>query len=183
MHSEWDLGLGLEDRSSLPSEGWHLSATYRFSELFELGLSYSQNVQNSHNSDGKGVWNPEDMYTSVLLRTDQTLVDNDFEAWRKTTTISTRFDINDSWLIKFEVGFNDGFGGYTSAENPTDSNNKLILGRYWTLYAVKMTLNFQKPFQTLILGPLATLRPGSNCSSRRRDCAFSPVRALLLNLI
>ncbi len=141
LDPKWDLGLGFEETRAVAGEGWYISATYRFTELFELGLRYAENIENNHNRNGEAVWDSSKNYNISLLLADTQIMDNDFEAWNKATTLSTRFDINENWLIKFEVAFNDGFGGYTSADN-TDSNGNKDVDQHWVLYAIKMTYNF-----------------------------------------
>ena len=112
------LGMGFQDRPPLPSEGWYVSTDYRFSDWFSAALTYS----------------------SFFPNTDDTRGENeavDFMAWLKTWTISTRFDINPYWILKFEASYNDGFGAYDSM-----NNNPADLERYWMLYAVKATVHF-----------------------------------------
>ena len=62
---------------------------------------------------------------------------NDFEAWLKTWTVSSRFDLNESWLLKLEASYNDGFGAYDSM-----GNNSAELEQYWWLFAAKATVRF-----------------------------------------
>lgn len=114
----WHLGQGWEKQPSITSEGWYLSASYRFTEWFELGLWYSEFYPDKDDKDGKK----------------QAV--NDFEAWQKTVTVSTRFDINEYWIVKLEASHNDGFGAYNIVDNPDD------LEQNWFLYAVKVTYNF-----------------------------------------
>ncbi|MDM8517439.1 hypothetical protein QUF76_14670 [Desulfobacterales bacterium HSG16] len=56
--------------------------------------------------------------------------------WLKTTTLSTRFDINEFWMLKIEGSYNDGFGGVNLAENDEE------LSPHWWLFGAKMTFSF-----------------------------------------
>ena len=112
------LGMGFQDRPPLPSEGWYVSTDYRFCDWFSAAVTYSSYFPNMNDTRGEN--------EAV-----------DFLAWLKTWTLSTRFDINSYWIVKFEASYNDGFGAYDSMSNvPAD------LDRYWMLYAVKATVHF-----------------------------------------
>jgi len=100
------------------SEGWYLSAEYRFTDWFELGGEYSEYYPDADNKHG------------------EKKRDNQFTSWLKRITLSTRFDINDYWILKLEASYNDGFGGINLAENPD------MLEQYWYLFAAKMTFSF-----------------------------------------
>ncbi|OQY57466.1 MAG: hypothetical protein B6245_16905 [Desulfobacteraceae bacterium 4572_88] len=114
---DWNLGQGWQLRPELPSLGWYLSAAYAFTDWFTLGASYSEFYPNANDKDGK-------------------TMENDFEAWLKTVTLSTRFDVNDYWILKLEGSYNDGFGAYSPAENPEG------LDQRWFLLTAKVTFNF-----------------------------------------
>ncbi len=105
----------------ITSEGWYVSASYRFTDWFETALSYSEYYPNADDKDGE-------------IKNDHG--GHPFMSWLKTTTLSTRFDINDYWVLKLEASYNDGFGGINLADNPDE------LGPYWTLFAAKMTFSF-----------------------------------------
>ena len=112
------LGAGFEDRQPIDSEGWYVSTDYRFNDLFSMAVTYSNYFPDTDDKRGEN---------QVV----------DFLAWLKTWTLSTRFDINSFWLVKFEASYNDGFGAYDSMGNDPAS-----LARYWMLYAAKVTVNF-----------------------------------------
>ncbi len=101
----------------ITSEGWYVSAAYRFTDWLELGGQYSEYYPDADNKHGNKK-------------------DNNFNSWLKTTTLSTRFDINDYWILKLEASYNDGFGGINLAENSD------TLEQYWLLFAAKMTFSF-----------------------------------------
>ena len=112
------LGMGFQDRPPLPSEGWYVTTDYRFSDWFSAAVTYSNYFPNTNDTRGEN----------------ETV---DFMAWMKTWTLSTRFDINPYWILKFEASYNDGFGAYDSMNNISAD-----LERYWMLYAVKATVHF-----------------------------------------
>ncbi len=103
----------------MTSEGWYISASYRFTDWFETALSYSEYYPNADDKDGQ-----------------RKREGDKFTSWLKTTTLSTRFDINDYWVLKLEASYNDGFGGINLADNPDG------LEPYWSLFAAKMTFSF-----------------------------------------
>lgn len=132
---EWDLGEGFEDRAPVRYQGWYIAFNYDFSSFFKAGVCYSEFIPYTDNRDGEKVYSSS-VYNDRLKLTDEKIAKNSYEAWLKTTTGSIRFDLNESWLLKFEVSYNDGFGAYTSAKNPDG------LDRYWFLYSAKMTFTF-----------------------------------------
>lgn len=105
-----------------PLMGWYVSGSYRFNDLFSLGLSYSEYYPNANDKDGS---------TQVASGR------KDFQGWQKTWTASTRFDLNRFWVFKLEASYNDGFGASQPAyNNPAD------LEPYWWLFAAKATVSF-----------------------------------------
>jgi hypothetical protein len=112
------LGAGWEGERTITSEGLYLSASYRFTDWFELGCWYSEFYPDKDDKEGKK--------QSV----------NDFEAWQKTVALSARFDINEYWIVKLEASYNDGFGAYNIADKPEN------LKQEWFLYSAKVTYNF-----------------------------------------
>ena len=112
------LGMGFMDRDPVDGKGWYIMGDYRFNRYFTLAVTYSDYYPNRHDKDG------------------DTLT-NDFEAWLKTWTLSTRIDINQHWILKLEASYNDGFGAFDSM-----GNDPAELERYWMLYAAKVTCSF-----------------------------------------
>lgn len=105
-----------------PYQGWYVSGNYRFNDIFTLGLSYSEFYNNSNDKDGK-------LQVAAGRK--------DYQTWLKTYTVSTRFNINDFWLLKLEASYNDGFGAVQPVYNaPAD------LEPYWWLFAAKATVSF-----------------------------------------
>ena len=122
----------------LVNQGWYASVSYRFSDFFEMEYAYSEFYPDKSDKNGRGV-HPDMPIARVLGLTGiKRQIYNEFEAWKKTSTLSCRFDMNDNWLIKLETAYNDGFGDYTSADNGDKKNLK----RYWWLYAMKVTYSF-----------------------------------------
>lgn len=117
-----NLGYGYSVRPALPSRGWYVTGSYRFNDLFSMAVTYSDLIPNTYDEDGN---------KQVLAGR------NDFEAWLRTWTLSSRFDLNEYWLVKLEASWNDGFGAYDSMGNkPQD------LEQYWWLFAAKATVSF-----------------------------------------
>lgn len=105
-----------------PYQGWYTSGSYRFNDVFTLGLSYSEFYNDSNDKDG-------DKQVAAGKK--------DYQTWLKTYTVSSRFNINEFWLFKLEASYNDGFGGLQPVYNaPSD------LEPYWWLFAAKATVSF-----------------------------------------
>lgn len=119
--AHYQLGPAKVKRNT-PYLGWYVSGDYRFNDLFTLGLSYSEFYPNANDKDGK---------TQVAAGR------NDYQGWQKTFTVSTKFDVTSSWLLKLEASHNDGFGTiqpfYNSPEN---------IEPYWWLFSAKATVSF-----------------------------------------
>ncbi len=107
------------DSPKVTTEGWYVSASYRFTDWFETGLSYSEYYPDTDDKHG-----------------DRKRPGDEFMSWLKVTTLSTRFDINEYWILKLEASYNDGFGGINLADNSGE------LEPYWYLFAAKMTFSF-----------------------------------------
>jgi hypothetical protein len=78
-----------EDESS----GWYIMSGYRFSNLFSLAGTYCESYNDSQDKDGT-------RFQEIGLP--------NYYAWLKDWTISTRFDLTDFWLLKFEYHFLNG---------------------------------------------------------------------------
>lgn len=123
--------------SDLVNEGWYGSFSYRFNETFEAEYTYSVFYPDTDNRDGHAVFKESGASKQMgYANLPKIFFGEDFEAWKKTSTFSFRFDINENWLVKLEAAYNDGFGDYTFADNSEG------LKRYWWLYAAKVTYNF-----------------------------------------
>lgn len=140
---EWKIDLpdsipavGFEERDALDQEGYYISLTFRFTDKLSIAIGYSDFYPDADNKDGEARHDTVKQYNQLLGIAGTLKVENPWEAWLKTKSISTRYDFTDNWLIKFEVDFNDGFGANTTAKNPDG------LDRNWTLYATKITYSF-----------------------------------------
>lgn len=117
-----NLGYGYTERPPFPQTGWYVTAGYRFNPLFSAALTYSDFIPNMYDENG-----------AMQVANGK----NDFQAWLRTWTLSTRFDITSNWLVKLEASYNDGFGAYDPMKNnPSD------LDQYWWLFAAKATVRF-----------------------------------------
>lgn len=122
MDRQRAVTLGNTTHYNAPYQGWYISGSYRFNTMFSLGLSYSEFYPNANDKEG-------DLMNATGKK--------DFQAWQKTYTLSTRFDLNKYWLIKLEASYNDGFG----AVQPV-FNDPAKLEPYWWLFAAKATVSF-----------------------------------------
>jgi len=105
----------------MDSEHYYGLLSYRFTDWFEAGSYYSVFYDDKNDRDGKK-WVTEGL--------------PDFAAWQKDFTLSTRFDINDFWLIKLEIHFMDGVAMCPETDNLNGFDKN------WTLFALKTTFNF-----------------------------------------
>jgi len=112
-YSEIGIPFRAPFKMSLHTSGYYGLVSYRINSWMELGTYYSiyYQVQDQH-------------YDDVMHG-------------MKDLAISTRFDINESWLIKAEVHFFGGVGQLTDVDNPDMSYEPK-----WTLFAIKTTFNF-----------------------------------------
>lgn len=102
-------------------EGYYASAAYRFTDWFELGLYYAEYYPNADDKEGR------EFATSGLP---------DFYGWQKDLTVTTRFDINEYWIIKLEGHIVDGAALFLSQDNPEAFEEDSLL------FAVKTTFSF-----------------------------------------
>lgn len=109
-------------KRNTPYLGWYVSGAYRFSEVFTLGITYSEFYPNANDKDGK---------TQVAAGR------NDYQGWQKTYTVSTKFDVNTNWMFKLEASYNDGFGTIQPFYNRPEN-----IEPYWWLFAAKATVSF-----------------------------------------
>ena len=103
------------------SEGYYVSAAYRFTDWLELGTYYSVYYPDNDDKNGdklKAQGSP------------------DFGAWQKDLALTTRFDINDYWTIKLEGHRVNGTAQVLASENPDGVDED------WYLFAAKLTFNF-----------------------------------------
>lgn len=117
MTGQTRMSTGLSPESEIDSEGWYVSAAYRFTERFELGSYYSQYYPDKEDKDGDKI-NPP-LYKH--------------SAWIKDVALTTRFDINTNWCFKLEGHSMNGTAMSLSNQNAEED---------WFLFAAKMTFTF-----------------------------------------
>ncbi|MCB9494779.1 MAG: hypothetical protein H6681_04990 [Desulfobacteraceae bacterium] len=122
FESYMELGDTRVERPGAPAQGWYLSGSYRFTELFSAALTYSDYTPNTDDKDGEEF---------------KKIGEKDFKAWLRTVTLSTRFDINPYLIFKLEASQNNGWGHYDPLGVPDKD-----LEENWTLLAAKLTVNF-----------------------------------------
>jgi len=112
----------LSSITSLESEGYYVSAAYRFTDWLELGTYYSVYYPNTDDKDGDSLEN---------------LGLPDHGAWLKDFALSTRFDLNDYIIFKLEGHVMDGTAMLIAADNAPYPTNQ-----DWYLFAAKLSFSF-----------------------------------------
>ncbi len=107
----------ISPEAEVDSEGYYVSASYRFTGWLELGAYYSEYYPNKDDKDGEYA------------------VPN-YSAWSKDFVLSVRFDINKHWTFKLEGHSIDGTGMIFSSDNPDGTDKS------WFLFAAKTTFYF-----------------------------------------
>ena len=105
-------------------EGWYVSGAYRYSELFEFGVAYSEFYHDKNDRGG------------------DTFAPYNFKGWRKDLTFSTRFDITDYWLVKAEYHIVDGAAWLPNPGLYSDANSLDNIKQKWNMIALKTTFSF-----------------------------------------
>ncbi|MCP4352990.1 MAG: hypothetical protein GY795_46665 [Desulfobacterales bacterium] len=118
---ETRMSGALTNTGEMDSEGYYISASYRFTDLFELGAYYSVYYENKDNKDGES-----------FVAQGQA----DYRAWSKDIALTTRFNISDNWIFKLEGHFMDGTGLVFRDADYED------IKKDWFLFAAKMTFSF-----------------------------------------
>lgn len=108
-------------KMDIETEGYYVSASYRFTDWFELGAYYSIYYPDVDDKDG-------DNLEAIGLP--------DHGAWLKDFALTTRFDINEYWIFKLEGHLMDGTATVFPPENPDDAEED------WYLLAAKMSFIF-----------------------------------------
>lgn len=106
--------------SKQQSDGWYVSATYRFTDWFELGGYYYEIYADRHHRDG-----------STFMDIG---VGADWQTWQKEKVLTLRFDPIRNLVLKLEGHLIDGtwnMSEYTEASK-----------RNWYLLATKATVSF-----------------------------------------
>lgn len=106
------------------TEGYYANVVYRFNEFMETGLYYSCLYDNGWDKAGDRFANKGE---------------NRYQTFLKDLALSMRFDINQNWTFKIENHWMDGTAFLMHINNPERRKN---LGRYWHMFAAKMTFHF-----------------------------------------
>ena len=107
--------------SGIKEEGYYGLVSYRINSLIEIGTYYSVYYPDLDDKDG-------DRFAAQQR--------DKFEAWRKDTTLSVRFDLNENWLLKLEWHYIDGLAPILDKMNPDGFD------RYWNLFVAKISFVF-----------------------------------------
>jgi hypothetical protein len=116
--SHWSVSISDND---VDAEGYYFSAAYRFTNWLEIGSYYSVLYPNKDDKDGN----------SYKQRGG-----NDFQAWQKDFAVTTRFDINEYWVLKLEAHAFDGVAGLLASDNTDGFDRRSFL------FAAKVTFSF-----------------------------------------
>ncbi len=104
--------------------GFYGSATYRFSDLLETGIYYTEFYKDRDDRDGtRTPYNPP------------------FSAYQKDACLALRFDPNPQWTFKIEGHMINGTALCFVQDNLNDAG-ELTLQKKWYLLAAKMTFSF-----------------------------------------
>jgi hypothetical protein len=107
------------DLYTFTSQDYYGMINYRFTDWLELGTSYSVSYDDKDDKDGAN-------YALYGLPK--------AAAWRKDLALSTRFDINEFWIVKLEGHWLNGLSGASNYGDNPDENG--FLG------AAKVTFSF-----------------------------------------
>lgn len=102
---------------------WYINFTYRVSEFFEFGYTYSEHFPDKNDRTGS-------KYKNSGIAGNM-----DYLAWAKSSVFSLRFDMNSNWITKFEYTYTDGQALFNNEINEE-------FHRYWGMYAFKLTYQF-----------------------------------------
>lgn len=116
---------GLDPRVSENNTlSYYVLASYRVSDLLEVGAYYNEFFVNRDDKDGT-----------------KTPFDPTYDAFRKDLCVSLRFDLSESWLFKLEGHLINGTALLLSQDNLNDEG-VAEMEQNWGLFAAKMTFSF-----------------------------------------
>lgn len=111
-----------EYRISVMGLRYYVSASYRFTNWFQLGIFWSVSYLDEDDKDG-------------VKRAEEGLAsDKPSDGYQKDFCISLRFDLNDNWLVKFETHMMNGT--HNVLGQPVNDEKR------WLFNAVKLTYSF-----------------------------------------
>ena len=105
-------------------EGYYGSASYRFSELLEGGVFYSEYFPNKRDKEGE------------LLPLNPINPQPEHRGWQKDLAFSARFDLQPWWVLKLEYHSIKGTG------DPYTTPGEDGLEEDWSLFGMKSTFHF-----------------------------------------
>jgi hypothetical protein len=106
----------IKDQNEVDVDTYYGQLSYRFCKWFETGAYYSVN-----NAD----------------RLEQSDDAPDYADWQHDMALCARFDINDFWIMKFEIHHINGVSQVLDHLEPEDYK-----GKHWTAFAYKTTFSF-----------------------------------------
>jgi len=118
--------------STLSTEGYYGSLTYRFTDWFEAGTYYS--VYYADRDDKDGELNKSGARAANGY--------HDYDSWLKDLALSLKFNVTDNWVFKLEGHKMNGAAILTKSVNTLPSTGKLDTTEDWYLYAMKLTFSF-----------------------------------------
>ncbi len=117
-----DTTLYDQQMDEIKPTGWYILASYRFTDWFATEVSYSEYWTDQNDKKGETL--------------NASSVPMGLYGYQNTLSLNARFDINDYWIIKAGVNFNEGFGtGYSFQQDEE-------LKKDWTLYQLKTSVSF-----------------------------------------
>jgi hypothetical protein len=119
--------MGIE---GMTSDGWYLSSSYQFTDLFALGGYYSESYNDMDDRDGEGMGN-NPMSDTIFHR-----------AYFKDFCLAAAFSLDYSWTLKLEGHRFTGTNGVSPLDQVPDSNGGVFAEEDWNLFAAKMTYSF-----------------------------------------
>ena len=116
-----DLPDGSTETERLRQEGYYLSLMYQLTDWWGIGAYYSVHYPDIDDKDGK----KREAFGGLKEK-----------AWYKEFVFSTRLDLNDSWIVKFEGHVIDGASMILYEDNPDGIETHSFL------FAMKTTFHF-----------------------------------------
>ncbi len=120
----------------------YVAVYYRFTDWFEMGVSYGYAYPDEDNKDGKKKSRPEVLYDGKPFEIPPAQeIEYSIRAWQRDTGLFFRFDINYNWLLKIQLNYYDG-AAYVLPSNNLNDAGVPELEQYWYMLAVKLTYSF-----------------------------------------
>jgi hypothetical protein len=117
----------VRDREKMTADGWYLSASYQFTDWFQMGSYYSESYNDSDDRDGEVLGSSGSVY---------------HRAYFKDLCLTTAFTVNPYWIIKLEGHHFNGTNGVSPLDQVADENGEYFGEKDWDLFAAKVTYSF-----------------------------------------